>query len=277
MFSKIKNNSSMRVTEIKSCYIGPQISPEQFIPEHFFLYLGKGTMNGFDGTKEFTIKAGEYCLACKNHLARYNKQKDNGQFEKVVIIFDEPFLREFKDNHNVKVVLPKPNDAFLKLRKNEMIPNFITSLMPYYNQGGNIDETFSKVKREELLLILIKTNPEIASVLFDFGVPEKIDIEAFMNRNYKFNVSIERFAYMTGRSISAFKRDFQQIFKDSPKHWLIKKRLEEAYFLIEKKNQKPINIYLELGFEDLSHFSYAFKKMFGITPSQLANKNLQLN
>ena len=34
----------MRATEIKSCYIGPEISPEQFIPEHFFLYLAKGTM-----------------------------------------------------------------------------------------------------------------------------------------------------------------------------------------------------------------------------------------
>lgn len=28
----------MRATEIKSCYIGPEISPEQFIKEHFFLY-----------------------------------------------------------------------------------------------------------------------------------------------------------------------------------------------------------------------------------------------
>ncbi len=259
----------MRITEIKSCYIGPQISPEQFIPEHFFLFLGKGRMNGYDGSKEFTMKAGDYCLVCKNHLARYNKLKDNGQFEKVVIIFDEPFLREFKDNYTVKDTIAKSNDAFLKLNKTELIPNFIASLMPYYNQGGNINETFSKVKREELLLILINTNPEIVSVLFDFGIPEKIDIEAFMNRNYKFNVSIERFAYLTGRSISAFKRDFYQIFKDTPKRWLIKKRLEEAYFLIEKKNKKPTEIYLDLGFEDLSHFSFAFKKLFGASPAKL--------
>lgn len=30
-----------------------------------------------------------------------------------------------------------------------------------------------------------------------------------MNRNYKFNVSIKRFAYVAGRGLSAFKRDFK--------------------------------------------------------------------
>jgi AraC-like DNA-binding protein len=35
---------------------------------------------------------------------------------------------------------------------------------------------------------------------------------------------------------------------------LVKKRLEEAYFLMAKKHQKPNDIYLDLGFESLSHF-----------------------
>ena len=90
-----------------------------------------------------------------------------------------------------------------------------------------------------------------------------------MNRNYKFNVSIKRFAYLTGRSLSAFKRDFRDTFDDSPSHWLVQKRLQEAFFLIEKRKEKPSEIYLDLGFEDLSHFSFAFKKQFGYPPTQL--------
>lgn len=84
----------MKATAITSCYIGPQISPEQFIAEHFFLYLAKGTMNGYDGNKHYTLKAGECCIVRKNHLARYNKQKENDQFEKVIVIFDEVFLKK---------------------------------------------------------------------------------------------------------------------------------------------------------------------------------------
>ena len=98
-----------------------------------------------------------------------------------------------------------------------------------------------------------------------------------VNRNYRFNISVERFAYLTGRSLSVFKRDFEKIFHDTPSHWLVQKRLQEAYFLIEKKHEKPSAIYLDLGFEDLSHFSYTFKKLFGLAPKQLAERNRALS
>jgi AraC-like DNA-binding protein len=54
----------------------------------------------------------------------------------------------------------------------------------------------------------------------------------------------------------------------SPRHWLQVKRLTEARHLIEKKNRKPSEIYLDLGFESLSHFSHSFKKRFGKAPTE---------
>ena len=51
------------------------------IAEHFFLFLAKGTMNGYDGNKHYTLKAGESCIVRKNKLARYNKVKTNNEFE----------------------------------------------------------------------------------------------------------------------------------------------------------------------------------------------------
>ena len=262
----------MKIAEITSCYLGPEISPEQFIQEHFFIYLLKGTMVGYDAHQKNTLKPGEYCLAHKNHLARYNKQKDEGQFEKVVVIFDEAFLKAFKEKHPLSVNPKASKEAFSRLNKSELVPNFVRSLNPYYNGEGKIDETFSNIKREELLLILLRTNPGLENILFEFGTPEKVDLEAFMNRNYKFNVSVERFAYLTGRSLSSFKRDFESIFKSTPSHWLVQKRLEEAHFLIATKEKKPSDIYLELGFEDLSHFSFAFKKRFGQAPTEFFGK-----
>jgi AraC family transcriptional regulator, exoenzyme S synthesis regulatory protein ExsA len=258
----------MKLTEIKSCYIGPAISPEEFIPEHFFIYLVKGSITGYDGNKKYTMKAGNYCIVKKNHLARYSKHKDEGEFEKVVIIFDELFLKKFKEKHSFSQSDYNSKRAFILLKKNEQVPNFITSLASYYYGEGKINKTFADIKREELLLILLNSNPGLANALFDFGIPEKIDIEAFMNRNYKFNVTIQRFAYLTGRSLSSFKRDFRKTFQQTPARWLQKKRLEEARFLIEKKGSKPSDIYLDLGFEDLSHFSFAFKKMFGQSPNK---------
>lgn len=257
--------------EITSCYIGPEISPEHFIPEHIFMFLAKGDVTGYDGDKKYTMKGGEYVLVRKNHLARYTKQEDDGSFEKVVVVFDENFLKQFQQKHQIKRIGSVAKGAFFELAKTELVPNFVSSLMPYYNGSYKIDDAFQQVKKEELLLILLQTNPELVNILFDFGIPEKIDLEVFMNHNYKFNVGIERFAYLTGRSLSSFKRDFMKIFLETPNRWLVKRRLKEAHFLINKKQQKPIEIYLDLGFEDLSHFSFAFKKLFGYAPTRMAD------
>jgi len=249
--------------------MGPVISPEQFIAEHFFIYLAKGKMEAYDGHKKYNLAPGEYCMIRKNQLARYNKQKDNGEFNKVVIVFDEAFLKNYQQRYNIQALTPEPTRAFIPLHKSELIPAFIQSLMPYYGGGAELNSRFADVKREELLLILLQNNPRLVNVLFDFGIPQKIDLEAYMNHNYKFNVNVERFAYLTGRSLSAFKRDFATVFGTTPHHWLLTKRLKEARFLIEKEKQKPTEIYLDLGFEDLSHFSFAFKKQFGVNASEL--------
>lgn len=259
----------MRISEIRSCYIGPEISPEQFIAEHFFLYIVKGRIHGYDGHRTATLNAGEYVLVRKNHLARYNKERINGEFEKVVIILDEAFLKGHQDSYDVNRSAMKPEAAFVPLVHDDRVPAFMDSLLPYYDGFGKIDQQVADVKRKELLDLLLQMKPDLVNVLFDFGRPEKIDLEAFMNRNYKFNASIERFAYLTGRSRSAFKRDFHQLFQETPNRWLVRKRLKEAYFLITKKQQKPSAIYLDLGFEDFSHFSYSFKKAFGQTASKL--------
>lgn len=67
-------------------------------------------------------------------------------------------------------------------------------------------EEILRLKQKEALLLLLKYDPGLKDILFDFSEPHKIDIEAFMNKNFHFNVNVERFAYLTGRSLSAFKR-----------------------------------------------------------------------
>lgn len=262
----------MSISEIKNCFSEPEILPEQFIPDHVFLYVTKGAVNGYDGNKSYSFKSGEYCLARKNRLAKYNYEKGDEEFDKIMFCFEEEFLRSFQEKHKINATKFNSTDTFVKINTTELIPNFIHSLKPYCDSSGKIDKAFETIKYEELLIILLKNQPELAGLFFNYDAPEKINLEEFMNRNYKFNVSTQRFAYLTGRSLSAFKRDFKAIFNETPSHWLIQKRLQEAYFLIEKKNKKPSEIYLDLGFQDLSHFSFAFKKLFSYTPTELTGR-----
>lgn len=250
-----------------------EILAEQFIPDTVFVYIATGTVQCYDGNKTYTFKAGDYFIAKKNKLARYKIIHTKEEFKPVIFCFDEPFLKSFQEKHKIAFTKFNTSDTFLKVKDSELIASFIRSLKPYSDKEGKLEEAFEDLKSEELLIILLQNQAELAGVLFDFRLPEKIDLEEFMNRNFMFNVSVSRFAFLTGRSLSGFKRDFKTLFNDTPNHWLVQKRLQEAYFLIDKKNKKSSDIYLDLGFEALSHFSFAFKKQFGVTPTKLTELN----
>lgn len=251
--------------------IGSELSGEQFVDEHTFYFMLSGDTTFYDGLQTHNIKTGDYGVIRKNRLTRYSKAKQLNKSEKVFVIFDEDFLRYYKNKHQPQIVTTAIESTFLPIQENTLIPAFVRSLLPYFKTDGSLQENFTAIKQEELLLILLQAQPELAGILFDFGAPQKIDLEEFMLQNYKFNVSLDRFAFLTGRSLSAFKRDFKAIYNTTPGRWLVEKRLKEAYFLIDKKHKKPTDIYLDLGFETLSHFSYAFKKQYGKAPTAIHN------
>lgn len=124
-----------------------------------------------------------------------------------MFVFDQTFLRGFQEKYKGSIKSHLFTDAFVKIAGNELLSTFISSLNPYYDGDGRIGKSFFDLKREELLLILLQSRPELSGLFFDYGIPGKIDLEQFMNRNYRFNVNLARFAFLTGRSLSSFKRD----------------------------------------------------------------------
>lgn len=206
------------------------ILKEQFIPDHVFLYITKGALRFFDGNKSQTFKAGECGIARKNSLAKFELLDSHEVFEPIVFCFNVALLKAFQLRHQIEVSSTTTTPGIVKIRRTGMMNNFIRSLKPYHKGLMQLDEAFEDLKYEELLIILLKDNPELTGLLFDFGMPEKINLEAFMNRNYTFKVTVQGFAFLTGRSLSAFKRDFKKIFNETPKHWLMKKRPGEAIF-----------------------------------------------
>ena len=74
----------------------------------------------------------------------------------------------------------------------------------------------------------------------------------------------------TGRSLSSFKREFEQTFQTTPMKWIVSRRLEEARRLIEEEKERPLDVYLRVDFKNLSHFSTAFKRQYGYPPSAVS-------
>ncbi|WP_158795552.1 AraC family transcriptional regulator [Pedobacter sp. L105] len=254
-----------------SCYYSKSRAGEQLVPEHALGYIVSGTMVMSDGPNTATFNKGELYFCRRNKLAKFTKYPpEGGEFRSISIFFEQKTLRNFSLEYGYLSAAHVNSLPFKKLATEGILANYMESLKNYehvFSQTGA--EELLAVKQKEAILILLQFNPELKDILFDFSEPGKIDLEGFMNKNYHFNIELPRFAYLTGRSLSTFKRDFEKIFKLTPSRWLLQKRLQEAYYMIKEKRQTASDIYLELGFEDFSHFSFAFKKQFGVAPSMV--------
>lgn len=212
-------------------------------------------------------------LIRKNQLGELVKMPvDGGDYQTIIICLKEDMLRQLALEEQIepgRKYIGQPN---IRIPENEFLRGFFQSVIPYvHHPNEKITKQLGMLKVREAVHLLLHTMPELKDFLFDFSEPHKIDLEKFMLSNFHFNVPVEKFAQLTGRSLAGFKRDFQKTFDTSPRHWLQTRRLAEARHLIENKNRKPSEIYLDLGFESLAHFSHSFKKEFGRAPTEWAH------
>ncbi|MCC8410646.1 AraC family transcriptional regulator [Mucilaginibacter sp. UR6-1] len=220
-------------------------------------------------TEKFSMETGQMLLIRRNQLGELTKTPLNGeQYQTIVICLKEDMLRQIALESNIETEKRYVGPPNILLPANDFLQAFFQSVLPYVRHSEErITDAVGMLKVKEVVLLLLHIMPELKNFLFDFSEPYKIDLEKFMLSNFHFNVPVEKFARLTGRSLAGFKRDFQKAFGMPPRHWLQEKRLMEARHLIEEKKRKPSAIYLDLGFESLSHFSHSFKKKFGKAPT----------
>ncbi|MGN8057010.1 helix-turn-helix domain-containing protein [Pedobacter sp. 22163] len=264
------SNQEKRPKILYSCYAQKSSEGEQFIPNHSVGLVIAGTSEIFIGGEKFVFSDGDFRFFRRNQLARYTKYPPaGGEFKSISINIDQDILHSISNEYDLHMQKPNHDIKGLALEANGLLKNYIESIWPYLDGNNEFNQALIDLKVKEAVMVLLQTNPILKDVLFDFSEPGKIDLEAYMNANYKFNVDINRFAYLTGRSLATFKRDFEKIFNLSPNRWLQKKRLNDAYYLLTEKGWKSSDVYLEVGFKDLSHFSFAFKKAYGMAPSRV--------
>lgn len=260
---------------VYSCVSKEQWGHEQFIPEHVLAFQISGETHLFHQQGTFVLKKNRLLLARRNQFAKSQKlPASDAEYKAVSIILKSEDLKKFAALNNIACDKGYSGKNNILLKPDAFLTSYFQSLIPYLEEPENSSERMAFNKVSEAIELLLNIYPESKKLLFDFNEPHKIDLKNFMLNNYHYNAPIENFARLTGRSLASFKRDFTEVFSISPAKWLKEKRLEEAYQLIHKESKKPADIYLELGFENLSHFYTSFKNKYGVTPTEslIANK-----
>jgi len=245
-----------------------------FLDHNMLVLQVSGRFTIETASEKISMQQGEMLLIHRNQLGELTKTPLNGEgYETIVICLKEDLLRQIALEEQIDVREKYSGVPNILIPGNDFLHAFFQSVLPYVRHSEErVTNSIGMLKIKEGVLLLLHTMPELKDFLFDFSEPYKIDLEKFMLSNFHFNIPVEKFARLTGRSLAGFKRDFQKIFDRAPRQWLQDKRLIEARHLIEKKNKKPSEIYLDLGFESLSHFSNSFKKKFGKAPKMFVGK-----
>ncbi len=179
---------------------------------------------------------------------------------------------EIRDNQVMKSIDGHEEFTATIVKKSDYLEGYFHSMLTYFRGINRPPDNILVLKLKELLINLINSDPLLTSYFINLCVCDKPSIHQVMEKNYCFNLHLEEFAELCHRSLSSFKREFQQIYGETPGKWIIKRRVKHAANLIANTNQNITQIAFETGFEDLSHFSRVFKQIIGEPPTEYKKK-----
>ncbi len=277
----------MLINNIPELYINnPTTKPELFVYDfkmtedtiktkvnlnmHMFSFLQQGKKHiHFPDTSVLVNDKQSILVKKGNCLWSELLDKENIYYCKL-FFFSEQLLREFLTKHIKNRVSPQNKPSYFVIENDSYITSYLDSLSIITTNSKTFNNNILSVKFEELLIYLInKYGADFENYLLSLITSESSSFKKNIEQNVHSTLSLEEIAFMCNMSLSTFKRHFRKEYNVSPGKWLRDKRLLKAKELLEKGRLKPSEIYLDLGYNNLSSFSIAFKNKFNITPSEV--------
>lgn len=243
-----------------------------YFEENAVIFVLEGKKKFSNPTQSVEVKKGDVLFIRRGFYLM--TESIDQTYKSLVFFFDEKIIRDFVLAHFSLFEKSKKDDisTMMVLETDTNFRGFIDSIFFYFHSKSQLIPYFLKLKLQELLLHLLQVdkNGKLNHVLYAICEGGRMDLEFVMNNYYQKPLSLTEIARISGRSLSTFKRDFQDIFNQSPAFWIREKRMERAAFLIKMNNLSIAQIAEEVGYESVSHFIKVFKSKFGVTPNRFS-------
>lgn len=187
-----------------------------------------------------------------------------------LFFFSEEKLIEFLQKHTKSGSPHKDEIPYFVIENDDYIITFLNSLSVLNTAPSDYTEQLLLVKFEEIMLYLLyKYEQKFEYYLYSLISKEVSPFKKVVESNVHSNLKLEEIAFLCNMSLSTFKRHFTLEYNEAPGKWLQDKRLQRAKDLLHEGLLKPSDIYLDVGYNNLSNFSIAFKNKFGISPKEI--------
>lgn len=246
-----------------------------FLEEHLLLFVLDGENTLTNGERKHVVSKDHMILLEKATIWDFRKEGNPGNnniYGCMLFFLKDEFLKDFVKMADVKltptdepvVTCPKPVNRHLKA--------YLNSIKPYFDNPENIDQGLLRLKIMELLYGLALTDNGLLRQILQLRQPIKSDIISVMEQNYTKRISLPELAFLSGRSLSSFKRDFMAVCSLPPSKWIREKRLEKSKELLLNTALSITDVCYMVGFENATHYSRLFKQKYGYAPSENRQK-----
>jgi AraC family transcriptional regulator, exoenzyme S synthesis regulatory protein ExsA len=239
---------------------------------NYFVYVLSGKKIWHTLHTKYEVFSGEAIFVKKG--ANIVHQFFDKNFCSLIVFMPDHFISEVIKHSNIPLhYLQKKaiqTDSVIPLELNPVISTYFQSIFTYFGNKGSPPVSLLELKFKELILNIFSSegNEVLSNHLLSICEENKNCLREIMERNYIYNMKLEEFARLSGRSLTSFKRDFIATYKTTPGKWLASKKLKFARYLLETTDKNINELTFESWFENTSHFIRIFKQAFQVTPLQ---------
>jgi AraC-like DNA-binding protein len=195
--------------------------------------------------------------------------RESSGYSSFIVFFNETFPSDFLQQNFRTVPVPDGRGE-LAYGLGEAGLAWLSSSIDAIFREPKYFPCMSRVMLQETFLRMIARDPgTVKSFLATAALSGQGGLCSFMADHATENISNERLAVLCGKSLSAFRREFERTFSTTPQKWLMERRLGRARALLVSTSMTITQNCHETGFKDSAHFCRAFRGRFGEAPSRV--------
>lgn len=184
-----------------------------------------------------------------------------------LFFFSNEKLLAFLQKHQIDHKPLTEERPWFAIGNDDFISSYLDTLSTISRTPSQYRMEMLTLKLEEILLYLIGRYGDAFKGFLHSLISENVsNFKQVVESNAYSGLRTEELAFLCNMSLSTFKRHFVKTYNQPPGKWLRETRLQKAKEMLEQGEAKPSEIFYQLGYNNLSNFSAAFKARFGFAP-----------